>query len=394
MALPLLFGLLGSGLAASGSGAIASFLGGNALLGGALGTGLGRFIESGDLGEGIKAGLGSYVGGSLLGSVAGGMGGKMATPLPGQSTIGTGAGAMTTGPTLGVPAGGMGELMPPALPPYSMAKDVFTQGMKFGSSAQGLGAAMGSVLASPPKAPTYTPEAPPDISKVRPMDRTVRTPGADYRPGISGEFDYGVSDPYTSEYFRKLRGYAAGGTVTKMVPGYGAVRMQAGGIANLVADQGGAEQEVEISPDDGGIEVETERMAGGNEKTVIVEAIKAIKGMSADPRMALGAFLAQYGEDALRDLVDRVQSGEFDETLQRFQNGENGIVRGPGDGSGTDDKVPATIDGEQDVLLSDGEFVTRKDATDALEAEFGDGFMDRVNDAGPNAPKVMRQMVA
>jgi hypothetical protein len=28
--------------------------------------------------------------------------------------------------------------------------------------------------------------------------------------------------------------------------------------------------------------------------------------------------------------------------------------------SGTDDKVPATIDGEQDVLLADGEMVLRK----------------------------------
>jgi len=182
---------------------------------------------------------------------------------------------------------------------------------------------------------------------------------------------------------------AEGGTVRKTVPGYGVVMMQAGGIADLVADR-----ETSIEPDDGGFEIETERSAGPNEKDVIVEAVKAIKGMSEDPRVALGAFLAQYGEDALRDLVDRVESGEFDETLERFRNGENGVVRGPGDGSGTDDKVPATIDGEQDVLLSDGEFVLRKDATDALEDEFGDGFMDRMNSAGPKAPEAVRQMVA
>jgi hypothetical protein len=89
-----------------------------------------------------------------------------------------------------------------------------------------------------------------------------------------------------------------------------------------------------------------------------------------------------------------VRSGEFDETRERFANGENGVVRGPGDGSGVDDKVPANIDGEQDVLLSDGEFVLRKDATDALEKMFGGGFLSAVNSAGEAAPKVLKQKVA
>ena len=370
MALPLLLGLLGSGLASSG--ALGTFLGGNALLAGALGTGLGRTIESGDLGEGIKAGLGSYVGGSVLGSLAEGMGGNMAAKASGIPQASTGA-AMNIAPP---PRPDMLSTAGPNL--MDVGRNAFAQM----GDPQFLGSQLGASLASPPKMKTVARERGPNLGIYKPGSTQMYGAPEDYRPGYDPEFDYrtGVYRP---------RGMAEGGTVRKTVPGYGVVMMQAGGIADLVADR-----ETSIEPDDGGFEIETERSAGPNEKEVIVEAVKAIKGMSEDPSVALGAFLAQYGEDALRDLVDRVQSGEFDETLERFRNGENGVVRGPGDGSGTDDKVPATIDGEQDVLLSDGEFVLRKDATDALEDEFGDGFMDRMNSAGPKAPEAVRQMVA
>jgi hypothetical protein len=180
------------------------------------------------------------------------------------------------------------------------------------------------------------------------------TPPTGYNPGVAPEFDYGVSTPYSYnellDYNRQLQGvgtYAEGG---------------------------------EVKP--------------ANEKTEIVDAIAAIKGQHPQPEIALGKFVAKYGEAALRDLVDSVQSGEFDDTRERFARGENGPVRGPGDGSGVDDKVPATIDGEQDVLLADGEFVLRKDATDALEKRFGGGFLSAVNGAGANAPEVLRERAA
>jgi hypothetical protein len=341
-----------------------------------IGAGLGRTAETGDLGEGIKAGFGSFLGGTALGAVGGALGGgakAMAMPLPGQSIVGSAAAPMTAGTPLAMPPSGISGLMPPALPPYNMAKDIFSQGMQFGSSAAGIGSAMGSTLASPQKAEGPPKSKPLDI-RYTPYPRRPGTPPVGYRPGYDPEFNYFVP------------GYAMGGTVQRMIPGYGVVRMQEGGIANLIG-------ETEIEPEDGGFEIEQSRMAGGNEKTVIVDAIRAIKNMHPQPEIALAAFVQTYGEDALRDLVDRVQSGEFDDTVARFANGENGEVRGPGDGSGTDDMVPATIDGEQDVLLSDGEFVVRKDSTDALEDEFGDGFMDRMNRAGTRAPEAVREMV-
>jgi hypothetical protein len=226
-------------------------------------------------------------------------------------------------------------------------------GMDFMGSAQGIGSQIGGALAAP-KPTVKLPEDKPVAAdkEMRPIPRTPMAPPPGYRPGIDPEFNYGISRPFSSEEILAYRDrgvlpYAEGGDVKKP-----------------------------------------------NEKTEIVDAISAIKGQHPQPEIALGKFVAKYGESALRDLVDSVQSGEFDDTRERFANGENGMVRGPGDGSGVDDKVPATIDGEQDVLLADGEFVLRKDATDALEKKFGGGFLSAVNGAGKNAPKVLKERAA
>lgn len=138
---------------------------------------------------------------------------------------------------------------------------------------------------------------------------------------------------------------------------------------------------------------EIAKQAGMNDKEVIVEAVKAIKGMSENPEVALGIFVEKYGEEALRDLVEKVQSGALDDTIARFANGEKGMVEGPGDGSGEDDMVPATLDGEQDVLLTEGEFVIRQPTTEALEEEFGNGFLDVINQAEDDAPEKLKEMV-
>jgi LysM repeat protein len=134
---------------------------------------------------------------------------------------------------------------------------------------------------------------------------------------------------------------------------------------------------------------------GGNEKTLISDAIAAIESGAEDEAaaVALAKFVQVHGEDALRDLVEKVQSGDYADTRERFANGENGIVNGPGDGSGTDDKVPATIDGEQDVLLTNNEYVLREPTTAALEAALGKGGLDAVNAAEGDAPAVLLRLM-
>lgn len=373
--LPMILGFLGSAFApAIGSAlGIASL---TPLIAGAVGQGLGTAIEQKDLGAGLRAGLGSFVGGKLLGGLMG-------------STAGAGAAnAATAGMAPGFAAGAGGTVNPllpqlqaqqaaAAAAPKGIA-GLFGQGamgqgirsgMDFMSSAQGIGSQIGGALATPVPKPGTKPTTPTAADKeMRPIPRQPLTPPPGYRPGIDPEFNYGLGTPYSYEDVLAYRDQGV-----------------------LPYAEGG---EIEMDEETGEFEVETERPVAGNEKTEIVDAISAIKGQHPQPEVALGKFLAKYGEDALRDLVDSVQSGEFDDTRERFKNGENGMVRGPGDGSGVDDKVPATIDGEQDVLLADGEFVLRKDATDALEKKFGGGFLSAVNSAGKKAPEVLKKKAA
>ena len=340
--LPMIMGFLGS--------AFAPALGIGSLLAGSIGAGLGSAIQTGDVKQGLKTGLGSFLGGKLVGGLMGSTaGGALAEPLAGQGVMGTGANAMTTGTPLTSavmpPTGGGGGLFGSG----ALGSGI-QRGMEFAQSPVGIGALLGQSLVAPE--PTVEPTAASSTAadtEMVPIPRVQNTPPPGYRPGVDPEFNYGLSTPYSYDALINYRDngvlpYAEGGDVKKP-----------------------------------------------NEKTEIVEAITAIKGQHPQPEVALGKFLAKYGEDALRDLVDSVQSGEFDETVGRFAAGEKGMVRGPGDGSGTDDKVPATIDGQQDVLLTDGEFVMRKEATDALEKKYGGGFLSAVNKAGKDAPRVLKE---
>ena len=144
---------------------------------------------------------------------------------------------------------------------------------------------------------------------------------------------------------------------------------------------------------------EVESALGGNEKSLINDAEKAIRGELDETRTAiiLAQYVQQYGEDALMRLVESVESGEADETRAQFASGKNGMVRGNGDGSGVDDMVTAQLkdgDATQDVLLADGEFVLRKDAADSLQKAYGGGMLDKINDAGPDAAKALRKYLS
>lgn len=360
--LPMILGFLGS--------AFGPALGVGSLLAGAIGSGVGAAIETGDVKEGLKSGLGSFIGGKLLGGLMGSTAGAAAPS----------AANLAQAQAAGLPAAA--AMAPPVRPMAPTGAASFLgsgavgqgiqRGMDFAKSPAGLGALLGQSLVAPEptvKTSTASGEGP---AEMKPIPRQMLTPAPGYRPGIDPEFNYGIASPFS----------------------YGAITDYRDRGVLPYAE--GGETEIEVDDETGDLEAETEtkRPVAGNEKTEIVDAIKAVKGMHPQPEIALGKFLAKYGEDALRDLVDSVQSGEFDETLSRFERGEKGMVRGPGDGSGTDDKVPATIDGEQDVLLTEGEFVLRKDATDALEKMYGGGFLSAVNKAGERAPEVLKKKVA
>ena len=378
MVLPLLFSM---GLPAlAGTGALGATLGTMsvpALAG--IGAGLGSFIQTGDIGKGIQTGLTSFLGGKILG----GLSGSTSSAAVGTAPAVQGAAAAPKG---------LGFLQ---AAPGQMATDVAAQGAtglagKFlGPELAGkqffdstIGGAVG--LGQAAFMPAMIGQTMTDYQMMQEEYKNRAAEDEDTRPPMPRPMQVTQSaDPFASGggeglYFQYTRPPAPAGYVPQY-PYYYAD----GGLMGLRRMQEGGEAEVDEVMEENGM----------NEKDVIVEAIEAIKGMSEQPEIALAMFVQKYGEDALRDLVGRVQSGELDDTVARFEEGEKGMVRGPGDGSGVDDMVPATLEGEQDVLLSDGEFVLRKKTTDALEKAYGGGFLDIVNRAEEDAPEKLQQMV-
>ena len=365
----MLLGLAGSGLAGAG------MLGGmGALTAGALGSGLGSYLETGDLGQGIQTGLMSFLGGKALGSMMG-----SGADAAGAAARATPAAAVTPANVDTLTAGTFGDSLSPALanqaaapvassgnflsnltadPTAGIGSSVpadATMGQKFGFAKDAafnpysLGAAGTAGLMMPP----------PDFEKkeydfntdeAEAADRNMFTPGAGFRPGIDPEFGY-----------------------------FGPTKFADGGLAALRYAEGG-DMDMSEQP---------------NDKELISEAVDAIKGKDDNPQVVLARFVSRYGEEALRDLVERVQTGQFDENAETTEGQVSGV------GDGMDDMIPATLEGEQDVVLSDGEFIVPADVVSGLGNGSTDAgskslyeMMDRVREmrtGGTTQPKQVPQ---
>ncbi len=380
MVLPLLFSI---GLPAlAGSGALGATLGAlstPALAG--IGAGLGGFIQTGDIGKGIQTGMASFLGGKVLGGLSGSTSTTAINAAQGaEAAIKPGFLEATLGPSpsaSSIVAGAPSDLVTKFL-----GSETASAAMPFGSTPN---ATKGGALTASQQAFM------PGMIGQTMTDMQLMQEG--YKNRVAEEEASKGSAPMPNPMIRTLNPnpYAGGF-----------------GEANYFNYQrpprpDGSTPQYPYTYADGGImafaeggEADADAMmeeTGMNEKDLIMNAILAIKGMSDQSEIALAMFVQKYGEEALRNLVDKVQSGEFDETVERFAAGEQGMVEGPGDGSGVDDMVPATLEGEQDVLLSDGEFVLRKKTTDALEKAYGGGFLDVVNRAEEDAPNKLEQMV-
>ena len=375
MVLPLLFGLAGSALGGAG---LAGGLG--ALTAGAIGSGLGRFAETGDLGKGIETGLTSFLGGKALGAVGKGLNIEALDPSKIPTGIPDGGTALQTG---------LETLKNPAV----------------------LGqATIGQATVPPPMPPPVAP-VPFENRQAGVPDRITRRPPPNYRPGYDAEFDYGVSPNYgvglmnpndprfmnmggllgllqnekVQDNLSNMVGITLNPAVQREINNAMTGEYTPEGYAPLtMADAGfsGGGELKQIPDDNVGLKAlakekpsvvenmgfkamqEGGAVEGDMEANMVIdEAVKAIQGVSDTPEVALGAFVAKYGEEALEDLIERVTKGEMDER-------EDNMIEGEGDGM--DDKVPATLEGEQDVMLSDGEFVVPADVVSGI----GNGSSD------------------
>tara|TARA_B100000424_G_scaffold217175_1_gene175271 strand:- start:451 stop:1482 length:1032 start_codon:yes stop_codon:yes gene_type:complete len=313
--LPAILGLAGSSLAKAGL--LGGFLQASPFLASALGSGIGSLLQGGTTDDALQAGL--------LGGIGGAIGSKLGTTATGTSSaLGGDPSAL-----VGAPTETMGASLPAGMNydqlVASSGGPALASNMSLGqalSSPGAIGTALGASLAPPP--PMKKEEDNFVAPRGKRIGRAEGMPDEFYRPGKDPEFDY-----------RFPRNF------------------QEGGIVDLAQSM---EPEGEM-----------------NDKELINAAVDAIKGDTENAEIILGQFLAKFGEDALRDLVDKVQSGEFDDNTGEA----DGMVKGMGDGM--DDMIPASMtDSDQDVLLSDGEFVVPADVVSGLGNGSSDAGADKL----------------
>tara|TARA_B100001093_G_scaffold338547_1_gene323316 strand:+ start:2317 stop:3408 length:1092 start_codon:yes stop_codon:yes gene_type:complete len=310
MVLPLLGSFLGSALLPGMFGSALS-----PLAAGAIGSGLGSLLQGDDLDQAIGTGLTSFMGGKLLGGLGKELGGaaKGAGSVVGENADTL---AKLKGSVNPVMQGYNAPKLKGGLESLTGAKGALKSTFDTGvglikeNPFTAAGVAGGAALADASKQqedPAKTPFKP---RETIPIQQNIQQPPMGYRPGIDPEFNYGFRNPSADELQTKF--------------------IQEGGIADLAPTA-----------------------APPNEKDLIVNAVNAVKGNMDEQSasIALAQFVQKYGEEALQELVQDVQEGEYDEVGGKAE----GMIDGGGDGMS--DSVPATIDGEQDLLISKDEYV-------------------------------------
>ncbi len=410
--LPILGGLGGTALATSGmlagAGGLGAFMAANPYIAGAIGSGLGKTLATGDLGEGLKTGLISGVTGGILQGLTGdsvinmpsdiggtealaaGAAGESAAKVQGMldstyapteaittrlpeaaKDYGMGAYSKTgTTPLLGEDVGTFQKIFEPARPAYIDTAGEFVKGQ-----VNPLGQAVGGVstaMLEEQLFPTQYDFADLDMERdreVRPQRFGVRdrfTPDASYRGGVDPEFSY----------FSPTRFVADGGAM-RMQNGGGLAALEEMQGMNPVASGLGAMAGVMegSDPDSSMMQIQEMMMEGpspdGDMQDIVVqEAISAIRGEHANPEIALQTFVTQFGQEALDVLAQQVSQEMM---LEQMGQNQDMLVEGDGMiegiGKGRDDMVQASLEGEQDVLLSRGEFVVPSDVVSGI----GDG---------------------
>ena len=385
MVLPLIGSLLAPTLFAGAGGLSAATLAG-------LGAGVGSLAQGDDLGEALSTGLISGLTAGVAGKFLGGASdaGKAAATTTGLPAGTTGASGLVPTPTGGltIPSselatpgvfspGEITAINPGAgfkpMPSSSIFNPTFTKETLLAGATGGLGAMANQPmeqepikerrkfedpgLATPPPAPTGVGRG-----------VTINTPGV--RSGVERDFGFSpaqISDVTLPEKLKLSSGgivsLAEGGNLKQVPddnPGLGKLPEQVRNKMGYMEEGGVVGMAPELAKAMGAKE-------DPNDKEIITGAVRAIAGMSEQPEVDLARFVSRYGEDALEDLVDRVKRGDFFENMAQ----NDGLMKGAGDGM--DDLIPASLeDGEQDVVLSNDEFVVPADVVSGL----GNGSSD------------------
>ena len=328
--------------------AFAPFTGGmSAFAAQGLGAGLGQFAESKIRGEdnaltkgltsGLLAGLGSW-GLNKLGSAA---------TTAGQSAIDTatqkaGETALTEAQKATIRSQGEGFLAgaqnyfpkiaaPGAVPgPGTIASNVLP-GMDplMGAAGMGLGAGAVTDMMMP-----YVPQTkePGEFKSTAKLDPRYQRTARENLSGVDLT-NYGQGP---ERRFFSTQKFQEGG-LTEV----GAMMQEAGPDADIVAQE------------------------------VTAQAVSAVRGDHPEPEKAVTEYISMFGQDSfgrLREMV--IQEMQVESVGGAQETAAEGMISGPG--AGRDDLIRGSIEGEQELRVSDGEFIIPADVVSGI----GDGSSD------------------
>ena len=301
------------------------FPGMSPMMASAIGGGIGSLLQGGSTEDALKGaalgGLGGYLGGQMGSSAVGGVNPAAPGITPSLNPdIASKVGPLGGSGTTGLPFQGG--------PPASMMSQL--------TRPEAIGAGLGGFAADSMMKPPAIEEKPEEeVIRGMPIKNTSIFGDYGYDAGGNRELDYNIA-----------KNYAEGGDLQDpMAMEMGLGSMQSEGMGE----------------------------SGMNDKQLISGAIDVIQGEVQDPdqqKVILGQFVAQFGQQALQDLVGKVQSGEIGGEPKEG----DGMVTGAGDGMA--DMIPASLGQDQDVLLSDGEFVVPADVVSGI----GNGSSDSGSD--------------
>tara|TARA_R110000787_G_scaffold282199_1_gene393930 strand:- start:140 stop:1372 length:1233 start_codon:yes stop_codon:yes gene_type:complete len=374
--LPMIFGALAPSLFTSMAPWMAA----------AIGSGLGSMIQGGSTEDVLKSaamgGLGAGIGSGFSGgsSAVGGVNPADPNSLAGIDAAGTLNYTPIPKNYTPIPAKGIGQIntnsvggnavMPPqAGGMFDINPDFNVMGAL--TSPAGIAAGLGASMYTP----KYKEEEEEEVEYPRgePIKNTSIFPEYGYDAGKDGEFDYNIGKNYANGGLLK---YVEGGEIVDP--------MQMKQSLEALKESGVEEALMQMQQDPKALEMglgaieQAAKLEGQsdesqegemNDKELISGAIDVIQGEIENPeqqKLILGKFVAQFGQEALQDLVQKVQSGD----IPNEPSPAEGKIEGAGDGM--QDMVPASLGKEQDVLLSDGEFVVPADVVSGI----GNGSTD------------------
>ena len=317
-----------------------------------LATGIGTAVATKDLGKGVLAGLGAF-GGADVGAGLGSAGATSAA-----SAVPATAGA-------DIVAGASQATQVAGLPGAAPASGSLLQSTGTSSFAPPTGPASFAPTASAPLMPTYGPGAPIEPSSIATgFTQPIAPP-----PPLSSAVTEGAAMAQQASLTAPTGGFSEMGRGINALgtqAGRDAFMSSVGGPSGLATNVGfGA-----LSSD----ALMGSRGAGGASPSLI-------RPYDFDPKTR--RFAARTPYRAPGPEYKRFQAGGLASQIRTGYRDGN-MVRGQGDGMS--DEIEATIEGEQDVLLSDGEYVIPADVV----AMLGNGSSEAGEEAITNMIQRLR----